>query len=197
MLHLIDLRYLTNFLRSIVRSHNFVKFYKYYKKKYFLGKENKVDDAMALWTQMQEENTQPSDHFMWNLKELLENNNLEVPFTVQKPKEKMISSVPSDVKNSLHNQLKSSIENNDLDQALVLRKSIYSRSSSIQPIIESGLIELLTRENRLNEAFEIVKNMLENDKPITRNVLNFLVGKLSDAGNIACLEYLNGKIPKV
>lgn len=152
---------------------------------------------MALWTQMQEEDTQPSDHFMWNLSELLKKNNLKVPFTVKKPKEKIVSSVPSDVKNSLLIQLKSSIQNNDIDQALVLHKNIYSRSSSIQSNIESELIELLVRESRLNEAFTIAKNMLENGKPISRNILSFLIGKLSDAGNVTSLEYLNNKIPKV
>lgn len=152
---------------------------------------------MALWTQMQEENTQPSDYFMWNLSELLKKNNLEVPFVVKKPKEKVVSSVPSDVKNSLLVQLKSSIEKNHIDQALALRKNIYSRSSFIPPNIESNLIELLTREDRVNEAVEIAKNMLDNGRPITRSIFSFLVGKLSDAGNVASLEYFNEKVSKV
>lgn len=164
---------------------------------YILGKDNKVEEAMALWTQMQEEDTQPSDYFMWNLSELLKKNNLEVPFTVKKPKEKVVSPVPSDVKNSLIVQFKSSIENNDIDQAFALRKKLYSRSIYIQPGVESELIELLTRENRLDEAFKLAKNMLEGGRPVTRSIFNFLVGKLSDSGDIASLEYFNEKVAKV
>lgn len=151
---------------------------------------------MSLWTQMQEEDTQPSDNFMWSLNELLKKNNLEVPFTVQKPKEN-ISSNPSDVKNNLSTQLVMCLKNYNIGKALTLRKMIQSKGSNITPSIDSQIIELLTREKRLKEAFEIAKDMLENGRPITRNVLNFLVKNLSENGDIASLEYLNGKVSKV
>lgn len=152
---------------------------------------------MALWTQMQEEDTQPSDHFMWSLSELLKKNNLEVPFTVKKPKETSLSSVPSDVTNNLFTQLDLSLKNNNISKALKLRKSILSKGSNISPATESKIIELLVRETRYDEAFEIAKEMLENNRPVTKSIFNFLVGKLSETGNIASLEYLNEKVSKV
>lgn len=152
---------------------------------------------MALWTQMQEEDTQPSDHFMWSLSELLKKNNLEVPFTVKKPKETSLSSVPSDVTNNLSTQLDSCVKNNNINKALKLRKSILSKGSYISSSTESKIIELLVRETRFDEAFEITKEMLENNRPISKSIFNFLVGKLSETGNIASLEYLTGKVSKV
>jgi len=151
---------------------------------------------MALWTQMQEEDCQPSEHFMWSLSELLKKNELEVPFTVKKPKEK-VSVVPSDVNKTLSNELELCINNNNIKQALALRKTIRSKGININTSHESKIVELLTREKRLKEAFEIAKDMLENSRPITKNILAFLVKNLSEAGNTASLEYLNGKVTKV
>lgn len=162
---------------------------------FILGKNNKVEEAMSLWTQMQEEDIQPSDHFMWTLSELLKQNNLEVPFTVNKPLEKDI--VPSDFNNTLFTKLDLYINNNNLSKTLALRKTMLAKGLKIYPTTESKIIELLVRENKLNEAFEITKSMLENGRPISKNILNFLVGNLSDAGNIANLEYLNEKLSKV
>lgn len=156
-----------------------------------------MQEATALWTQMQEEDIQPSDHFMWSLSELLKNNNLEVPFTVNKPKENILSSVPSDVKQNLASQLDTFIENNNISKALSLRKIIHSRGSSINPTTESKIIELLSRADKLDEAFEITKHMLNNSRPITKHIIHLLVGKLSEAGDIASLEYLDKKISKV
>lgn len=163
-----------------------------------LDKNNDVEKAMALWTQMQEEDTQPSDHFMWSLSELLKQNNLEVPFTVKKPSENEINiAVPSDVSNGLITKLDLSIKNKSLSQALHLRKTILSKGITIHSATESKIIELLIHEKELNDAFEIAKSMLENNRPITKNILSFLVKNLSDAGEIASLEYLNEKISKV
>lgn len=152
---------------------------------------------MALWTQMQEEDTQPSDHFMWSLSELLKKNNLNVPFTVKKPKETSLSSVPSDVTNNLSTQLDSCVKNNNINKALKLRKSILSKGSNISPSIESHIIELLLRDEKVGEAFEIAQEMLESNRPITKSIFNFLVRKLSETGNVASLEYLNEKVSQV
>lgn len=152
---------------------------------------------MALWTQMQEENTQPSDHFMWSLKELLVKNNLDVPFTVKKPSNQDFSPVPSNINNNLSTQLDLYLKNNNVTKAISLRNKMYSKGININSFSESIIIELLTKENKLNEAFEIAKNMLDNGKPITKKILHFLINKLSEVGDIASLEYLNEKISKV
>lgn len=151
---------------------------------------------MALWTQMQEEDCQPSENFMWSLSELLKKNNLEVPFTIKKPIEKLLV-VPSDANKSLSTELELCIKNNNLTKALTLRKTIRSKGHSINTSCESHIIELLTREKRLNEAFEIARDMLDSSRPIKKSILGFLVKNLSEAGHIASLEYLNGKITKV
>lgn len=161
------------------------------------GKNNKVEESMALWTQMQEEDTQPSDHFMWSLKELLTKNNLEVPFTVKKPNNNDLSSVPSDINNSLSSQLHLCLKNNNITKALALRSVMRSKGLKISPADESKIIELLTQQNKCDEAFEVAKKMFDDGRPITKNILNFLAGKLSETGNIASLEYLNEKISKV
>jgi len=163
---------------------------------FVLGKNNRAEEAMALWTQMQEEDCQPSEHFMWSLSELLKKNDLEVPFTVKKPKEN-VSVVPSDVNKNLSTDLESCINNNNITQALALRKTLRSKGYSINSPLESKIVELLTREKKLNEAFEIAKDMLENNRPITRSILTFLVKNLSAAGHTASLEYLNEKVTKV
>lgn len=153
---------------------------------------------MALWTQMQEEDTQPSDIFMWSLSELLKQNNLEVPFTVKKPTEKEINiAIPSDTNNSLITKLDLCINNKDISQALALRKLIQSKGLNIHTSTESKMIELLIHEKKLNGALEIARSMLENNRPITKHILSFLVKNLSEAGEIASLEYLNGKLSKV
>lgn len=167
---------------------------------YVLGENNKVQEAMALWIQMQEEDIQPTDHFMWALSELLKKNNLEVPFKVVKPKEDKQIANPKDVKDAnqnLNSQINMLLKSDNIDKALALRKSILSKNSTINPLEESKIIEMLTRENRLEEAFEITKVMLNKSRPITKNVLNFLAGKLSEAGDFASLEYLDGKVSKV
>jgi len=151
---------------------------------------------MALWTQMQEEDAQPSEYFMWSLSELLKKNNLEVPFRVVKPKDEL-PVVPSDINKNLSTQLNLCLNNNDLAKALTLRKTLHNKNIAINAIDESKIIELLLQENRLNEAFEIAKDMLENKRPITKHILNFLVKNLSESGDVASLEYLNKKITKV
>lgn len=161
------------------------------------GKNNKVEESMALWTQMQEEDTQPSDNFMWSLKELLTKNNLEVPFTVKKPNKNDLSSVPSDVKSNFSSQLNLCLKNNNITKALSLRSTMRSKGLKISPADESKIVELLTQQKKFDEAFEVAKEMLDDGRPITKNILNFLVGKLSETGNIASLEYLDEKISKV
>jgi len=151
---------------------------------------------MALWTQMQEEDCQPSENFMWSLSELLKKNELEVPFTIKKPKDKLLV-VPSDVNKSLSTDLELCIKNNNITQALALRKTIRSKGYSINSLSESKIVELLTREKRLKEAFEIAKDMLESSRPISKSILTFLVNNLSEAGHVASLEYLNEKVTKV
>lgn len=152
---------------------------------------------MALWTQMQEENTQPSDHFMWSLKELLVKNNLDVPFSVKKPSNRDFSPVPSNINNSLSTELDLCLKNNNVTKAVSLRNNMYSKGININSLSESIIIELLIKENKLNKAFEIAKDMLDNGKPITKKILYFLINKLSEVGDIASLEYLNEKISKV
>jgi len=159
------------------------------------SKNNKVEEAMALWTQMQEEDTQPSEHFMWSLSELLKKNNLEVPFTVKKPKDDA-SNVPSNVNNNLSTQLNLCLKNNNLTKALTLHKMLRSKNVFVNPTDESKIIELLTRENKHNEAVEIAKDMLKNGRPITKHILSFLIKNLSESGDVANLEYLNEKISK-
>lgn len=152
---------------------------------------------MALWTQIQEENSQPTDHFMWTLSELLKVNNLEVPFTVKKPITTIVSSVPSDVLKNLFSQFELSITNDDVTQALKLHKIIHSKGFKINSQKESQLIELLIQKNKLDEAFKIAQEMFNNSRPISKNILNFLTMKLSEVGDLESLEYLNGKLSKV
>lgn len=147
---------------------------------------------MALWTQMQEEDTQPSDQFLWSLKELLTKNNLEVPFTVEKPVEDIV-----DDEKKMLKELPLCIKNNNLTKALSLRQAIHSKGSSISSLVESQIIELLVKQDKLKEAFEIAKNMLENSRPISKNILSFLTVKLSEAGYVSSLEYLDGKLSTV
>lgn len=163
---------------------------------FILGKNNKVEEAMSLWTQMQEEDTQSSDEFMWLLSELLKKNNLEVPFTVKKPKEKVVL-VPSNANNNLISQLELCIKNNNSTQALELHKQICSKSLIINTFLESQVIELLVRDDKLKEALELTRGMLETGRPISKNILNFFCGKLSQAGDVTSLEYLNEKMTKV
>lgn len=49
---------------------------------YFSGSSDEVDKAMGLWTQMQEEDVQPSDRFLIRLANLLKKHKRPVPFSV-------------------------------------------------------------------------------------------------------------------
>ncbi|XP_050423237.1 leucine-rich PPR motif-containing protein, mitochondrial-like [Adelges cooleyi] len=159
------------------------------------SKNNKVEEAMSLWTQMQEEDIQPSDTFMWSLSELLKKNGCEVPFAVNKPKEKQQSS-DNIIQKDLFNLLDSYLDKNDITNAIKIRRKILSKNLPLHNSKESKIIELLTRENKLSEAIEIAKEMLVNDRQISKNVLRFLVSKLSEAGEVASLEFLKEKVPK-
>ncbi|VVC25742.1 Pentatricopeptide repeat,Tetratricopeptide-like helical domain [Cinara cedri] len=161
------------------------------------SQNNKVKEAMALWIQMQEEDIQPTDNFMWELSELLKKNNLEVPFKVVQPKNINQRANPKNANQIINSQIDMLLKSDNINKALSLRKSILSKGSTINPFEESKIIEMLTRENRLEEAFEISKDMLNNSRPITQNIFNFLAGKLSESGDFASLEYLEGKVSKV
>ncbi|XP_050542701.1 leucine-rich PPR motif-containing protein, mitochondrial-like isoform X8 [Daktulosphaira vitifoliae] len=159
------------------------------------SKKNKVDEAVGLWTQIQEENIQPSNTFMWSLSELLKKNNREVPFVVEKPTEES-PNIPSNNNKSLNVAFETNLNNNNVLKAFEVRNQIYSKGYTVHPSKESILIELLTREDKLSEAMRVTKEMLLNNKPISKNVLRFLIKRLSEAGEVDSLIFLNDKLSK-
>lgn len=48
----------------------------------FIGKTDDVDKAFGLWTQMQDEDVQPTDEFLSKLASILQKHDRPIPFAV-------------------------------------------------------------------------------------------------------------------
>ncbi|GJQ86626.1 hypothetical protein Trydic_g15730 [Trypoxylus dichotomus] len=170
-------------------------------------KQDDAEKALNLWTQMQEEDLAPTDGFLIKLGEFLKKHKMEVPFAVPESIEQGAeSSLPQQIQRrapapAIKRDIvifRQTLKSGDVDAALGIRK----RSGDIFTINDdSVLIEKLIQENRIQEATNLTRDMLQkNQAPITR-VFRFLLNRLANSGDVKTIEefgsYLNKEMKKL
>lgn len=161
-------------------------------------KQEDVDKALGLWTQMQEEDMTPSDNFLTTLADFLKANNVKVPFVV--PSKKVQQQVETQqpvatpalrtAAKSKMGSFRDSLRSGDVDKAL----EIYKKGGDFSVSDTSVLIEKLLQNDRLNEATKITLQMLERGVHPLQRVFRFLLNKLATTGNVEVLETIGTKI---
>lgn len=159
-------------------------------------KQEDVDKALGLWTQLQEEDLTPTDEFLHRLGTFLKDRNAKVPFIIpdMKPKpriqESTSSSVPK-VKSAPAVLFKQYLRSGDIEQALKIKNSSNETFSNGDL---SLLIEKLLQKERVNEATTLALEMLNRNVLPASKVFRFLLNKLANAGNVQVLESIAEKL---
>lgn len=169
------------------------------------AKEDQVDKALGLWTQMQEENETPSEVFLFNLAQLLKKHDREIPFSVPKltkeqPESKKKVTSSSSSTSNFNTQIKQKVPFENLEEGM----SLYKQSSSSLNIVSKlNLLAALSKENRTQDADRIVSDLTSNEldslkmKSYLKNALSYLTinqmkilePKLSDNMKTKCAFY--------
>lgn len=182
-------------------------------------KDNQPEKALGLWTKLQEESIAPSDQFLIKLADFLKENNLNVPFIVpEQPKfstkvesietvvpksevshptkttTKVTATKPGPINISLNLQAyKDAIKQNDVDAATAAKKNL-SAADKATYIDHSNFLEILIKNERLNEAKKLVDEIFQSGHfPINR-VFRFFLNRISSAGDLTTLKELSTKL---
>lgn len=141
------------------------------------------EKALGLWTQMQEEDVQPTDEFLINLSNFLKSEGQPVPFVVPQTK--------TETKNSSLQEFRDAIKNVDTTKAIELKNTI---TSGLSVHDYSALLENLVKEERQNEAAKLCFEMLrKNISPIPR-VFRFFLNKIANNGDVRTIESIGNKL---
>ncbi|KAG8226771.1 hypothetical protein J437_LFUL006294 [Ladona fulva] len=169
-------------------------------------KTNDADKALGLWTQMQDEDVQPTDEFLISLAGLLRKNNKEVPFVVPTPvaslsvsgnaitpqKEQVQQKADSSANvatTPLLQRFRQAIRIGDIDAALQCKARFEAEGKRMSVTEVSLLVEQLVKNDRIGEATAIVETYLspevrQGDKLINPRVLRYLLNRLANLGDI-------------
>lgn len=174
-----DLKEATKDLNHIDRSDIYYQLLKSY------IKQEDINKALGLWTQMQEEDLLPTDQFLVTLGRFLQERNIEVPFVVPQ--------APSTVsgKRSISTNVKEKLRDGDLDYVLEVHRS---QPTNISDSERSLLIEKLLQSNRLNEAKKITLDMLNRNTRPSYKIFRFLLNRLALVGDVDALESISRKL---
>lgn len=181
-------------------------------------KEVEPQKALGLWDQMQEEDIAPNDQFLLKLSEFLKSKNIDVPFVVpekiqqakvekakvepvkvstktttsqesRKVREKQTSVVVNENVAAIKNALKSG----DVDLLMSLKQKL-TPSDKLTLTDQSLIVEVLVKNDRLNEATKMVLEMLGQEiHPIPR-IFRFYLNKLAASGDIETLSKIGDKL---
>ncbi|KAL1463787.1 hypothetical protein WDU94_015500 [Cyamophila willieti] len=138
------------------------------------AKEKETDKALALWTQMQEDNETPSDEFLVSLATLLRQNGREVPFVVPKHaplsvQGKKISVEPKRKSTTIEtndDSMRSLIRSGNAEEAL---KLYQNAKSDLNIITRVALSSFLLKNNRPTEAEQVISDLTPEDLETVRN----------------------------
>ncbi|XP_050321595.1 leucine-rich PPR motif-containing protein, mitochondrial [Bactrocera neohumeralis] len=165
-------------------------------------KSSDAEKALGLWTKMQEENIAPTDVFLIKLAELLNSQNIKVPFVVPKSEEvsktKTVESVDNSKKVVVKHTnnislLRKAVNAGDIDAALNYKNQLQSNETlSISDL--SHLIEHLVRAERLTEATKFVNELLANNRYPIPKIFKFYLNKIAAAGDVQTLETIGGQL---
>lgn len=150
------------------------------------AKENNVQKALGVWTLMQEEDVHPSVQTLNFLGEFLKKNNEPVPFA--------IPSVRVDNTEET-NALLRSIQAEDADQALEIKRNLENQGEKISVSLTSGLIEILLRKDRLIEAHNLTTELLSQKIYPQERIIKFLLGQLAKAGDVETISSMSKFMP--
>lgn len=179
-------------------------------------KDKSVEKCLELWTKMQEEDITASDAFMIKVANFLKSQNAEIPFVVpeiqatekvqpkkaEQPKVKGTKTEsqphkqqqPTKSANDPISRLKNDIKNkNDAGiEAFAKNKDNLSLFGTLSVVEKSKVIEALVRQGQLNEANNLVLQML-NDKVHPRlNIFRFYLNKLAANGDVEIMDKIGG-----
>lgn len=164
----------------------------------YISKED-CEKALGLWTEMQDEDLQPSDQFLLKLNSFLKDNNREVPFVVPQieiEEKKVTKQTPvkvseSNIPQNTASVFRHALKNNEIDQALQLKGSVVNQLNLND---YSLLLESLVKLDRQNEANKLVFEMLKkNIQPLPR-VFRFFLNKVANIGDVETIEYIGNKL---
>ncbi|KRT80285.1 hypothetical protein AMK59_7357 [Oryctes borbonicus] len=164
-------------------------------------KQDDPDKALNLWTQMQEEDLAPTDGFLITLGDFLKKHKMDVPFVVPEGEVASENSLSQQIQRKPLGSMtkrdvvvfRQTLKSGDVDAALEIRK----RSNDIFTINDdSSLIEKLIQDNRIQEATNLTRDLIQrNQTPITR-VFRFLLNRLANNGDAKTIEELGGSLHK-
>ncbi|KAF6210429.1 hypothetical protein GE061_013535 [Apolygus lucorum] len=162
-------------------------------------RENNVDKAEALWTQMQEEDVKPSDKFLTNLGQLLEKHGKPIPFEVPKPTEPIPSAPVKPLADPKVRALRKSLHAKELDEALQLKSELNDADLSKADI--SKLTNLLVNNGRIGEASRMLISLLEKGLRPDVTTLSFIINAIAKIGDIDSMKtigsFLNQDLKKM
>uniref|UniRef100_A0A1B6C3W0 Pentacotripeptide-repeat region of PRORP domain-containing protein n=2 Tax=Clastoptera arizonana TaxID=38151 RepID=A0A1B6C3W0_9HEMI len=160
--------------------------------------QNDVDKALALWNKMQEEDIIITDNLLITLGNLLNENNRPVPFNVP-DKEAMsveIKKVTTNSKDKKKSRLPSSqnklhfinaLQNNQIDEALEYYSILEKTNEELTKGDLSRLLEMVLKEERMNEANKLIFQWLPNKLPLLKTI-NFYLTKLIQFGDFETFD---------
>lgn len=160
-------------------------------------KQEDVDKALGLWTQMQEEDMAPNDEFLHTLGDFLIKNGIEVPFVMPEKKlvERNIKILQRPIKKSEDKNdsqlFRQALKTGDLDTALKLKGHLKDPLSTVEM---SNLIEHLTQKDRLKEAVRFTMELLDRPQNLIPRVFRFLLNKLASNGDIETINFIGQKL---
>ncbi|KAK9507866.1 hypothetical protein O3M35_007637 [Rhynocoris fuscipes] len=147
---------------------------------------NEVDKAMSLWTQMQDEDVQPSDHFLYTLGVLLKKHNKPVPFAIPETLPQIENEITkkeiSTSKLNILRAMRKAVYAKDLDEALELNNKL--EFGDLTTSDRSKLLNLLVNSGRLREGTQILINWMENGVNVYPRILSNLIKGLAKLGDV-------------
>lgn len=151
-------------------------------------KQEEVEKALGLWTQMQEEDLLPTDDFLVHLGKFLEEKGVVVPFKIPEVAIKQEQGVTE--KNPIQ-VFRRKLKEGDVETAL----QHYNPTDFNFTVTDTSmLIEKLIQNNRIGEATKITLHLLDKGAtPLTR-VFKFLLNKLAAAGDLDSLAIIDKKV---
>lgn len=155
-------------------------------------KQEDIDKALGLWTQMQEEDLTPTDEFLHTLGNFLKERSVKVPFITPelKPTSNTQESDISKVKSTAQ-VFKQCLKQGDVEQALNIKRKTNEVFATNDL---STLIEKLLQQNRVSEATKLTFEMIDRGVFPISKVFRFLLNKLANAGNVEVLDSIGSRL---
>ncbi|XP_075224635.1 bicoid stability factor [Lycorma delicatula] len=150
-------------------------------------KADDTEKAIGLWTQMQEEDVQPTDEFLYELGTFLERKNEPVPFVIPKLTPAAQQSVVAASSGTVQN-LRNSLSYKSWSDALREYELLKKNNIKLYGSDISGFLELAINSISIKETYKYVKEFLKNNSPIPRNKLYYFSKQLAKSGDIELFE---------